>query len=160
MLMMWAERRTGTRFGRHTVYNWFTANLKEEESDSEDDDDQVLQNPYVHKLTSAEMWFRHGIAMTISWFPLAFLTLATNRWGAVFWRKRQILHSLFGFIATILTMYSGSMAIAEVGGIDAQLHELLGTFIYIFVLVLTGLGMAAMILRKLSVWNSKTPKIV
>jgi hypothetical protein len=104
--MMWAERRKGAYFARHTVYNWFTANLKEELSEDDGETVQVVQGP--GEPTKADLFFAHGLFMTFTWFLLAFLTIATNRWFAVFWRKRQILHSIFGFLATALTMASGS----------------------------------------------------
>lgn len=162
--MMWAERRSGKYFGRHTKYNWFTAKLIEELS--EEDDVQIIQEPYVHVETKAELWFKHGVIMTIAWFPLAFLSIATNRWGAVFWRKRQILHSLAGYIATILTLLSGIGALNQKIGLFGTehpsywFHNYTGFLITIFVIILTALGMAAMIFRKTSVWNSKTMKIV
>jgi hypothetical protein len=104
--------------------------------------------------------------MTIAWFPLAFLTIATNRWGAVFWRKRQILHSLAGFIATFFTMSSGIGAFNKKNGFFGTghpkywIHNYTSFIITIFVNILTALGMTAMILRQTSVWNSKTMKIV
>lgn len=98
--------------------------------------------------------------MTFVWFLLSFLTIATNRWFALFWRKRQIMHSIFGFAATILTVWSGSIAIFQLNGIDPGIHEILGTLITSFVIFITALGMASMILRKLSVWNTKTMKLV
>jgi uncharacterized membrane protein YidH (DUF202 family) len=36
----------------------------------------------------------------------------------------------------------------------------MGLFIYFFVVIMTAFGMATMILRKLSVWNTKTMKLV
>lgn len=158
--MMWAERRKGAYFGMHTQYNWFTANLKESPTDGDDEEVQVIQKAYVPEEKVAEQWFMHGMVMTIAWFPLAFLTIATNRWGAIFWRKRQILHSIFGFLATFFTMFSGSMAISKLGGLQTGLHEVFGTFIYAFCVIMILFGMATMNLRKLAVWNTKSVTVV
>lgn len=61
-------------------------------------------------------WFLHGIVMWIAWFLMGFIQIGSSRWFARYWRKAGYIHNISGGLITVLTLYSGIVAMYNTKG--------------------------------------------
>ena len=106
----------------------------------------------------ANKYFDHGVALTVAWFGILLVNIASVRWFSDKWDKTIYIHAATGYIITVLTL----VYVLKLG-LEFELdepHNFIGSLYVVVIIPVSITGMLSMIARKALAWNTKVTNII
>jgi hypothetical protein len=97
----------------------------------------------------------HGWVLWACWFILGLIMVLSNRYMKVFWRVHMWIHRISGFLIFGGTIALSALLIKDIGGIEDNVHSIIGIVILGVVIFITLFGIFTRSRMENMKWNTK-----
>ena len=98
------------------------------------------------------VFYDHGVYMTVAWFGLLFVNIASVRWFSSYWNKTILIHAITGIAITAITITWTYKVTLEYGLNEP--HGFVGSFYFWGIIPVSITGMIALIARQKLTWKT------